>query len=287
MARVTTETRILNELDAAARRVETPCGPGAMVWRVWNEAAGAPLVLLHGGSGSWRHWVRQVARFARERCVIAPDLPGLGESAMPEEPHEPAHVAAITAAGLRGVVDTREAELVGFSFGAVVGGLVAAELGPALRALVLCGAGSLGVARNPTPLEKIRDKAGAERIAAHRHNLASLMIADPARIDDLAVAIQDWNTVHARFRSRGFANAAVLKGALARSVAPLGVLYGELDQVAVGHIPARIAAVREVRPDVRAEVVPGAGHWVMYEAPEAFDAAMTRLLGAAQPIRAA
>ena len=266
--------KILDELAAAARRIETPCGEGAMVWRVWNVDAGSPLVLLHGGSGSWRHWVHQVSRYARERCVIAPDLPGLGESAMPEEPHDPPHVARITVEGLASVLGGRRADLVGFSFGANVAGHVAADLGPAIRSLLLLGAGSLGMPRNAVTLEKVRDKQGEARVAAHRFNLHSLMIADPARIDALALAIQDWNTVHARFRSRGFANAALLKEALARTSMPLAVVWGERDQVAAGHIPERIAAVREVRPDATAEVIPSAGHWTQYEAPEAFDAVM-------------
>jgi pimeloyl-ACP methyl ester carboxylesterase len=270
--------QILNELDSAATRIETPCGDGAMVWRIWNAGAGAPLVLLHGGSGSWRHWVRQIQAFAPRRCVIAPDLPGLGESAMPPEPHEPRHVARIAAAGLRQVLGDARPDLVGFSFGANVAGNMAAELGTGLRSLFLVGAGSLGVARNPVPLEKLREKEGADRIAAHRFNLASLMIADPARIDPLAVEIQERNTVEARFRSRGFANATMLKDALARTAMPVGVLWGERDQIAVENLPARIAAVRQARPDAVLELIPGAGHWVMYEAPEAFDTALDRFL---------
>jgi pimeloyl-ACP methyl ester carboxylesterase len=269
----------LPDLAAAARRIETPFADGRMAWRIWNEGAGAPLVLLHGGNGSWRHWARQIAHFAPTRCVIAPDLPGLGESDMPAEPHDPMHVAHITGAALRQVVDTRGADLVGFSFGANIAGHVAAELGPDLRALLLVGPGSLGVPRNDVELQKVRDKEGEARIAAHRFNLAALMIADPARIDDQALAIQEWNTVHARFRSRGFASAALLKQALARVTVPFSLIYGERDQVSYGHIPARIAAVREVRPDTPAEIIPGAGHWVMYEAPTAFNTTLPRLLG--------
>jgi pimeloyl-ACP methyl ester carboxylesterase len=170
-------------------------------------------------------------------------------------------------------------DLVGFSFGAMIGGLVAAGLGPALRSLTILGAGALGVPRTPTPLLKIRDKAGEERVEAHRANLASLMIHDPARIDELALAMQEWHTVHARFRSRGFASATLLKDALARTVVPLGAAWGEHDQVAVPNLDRRLAAVREARPDARTAVIPGAGHWVMYEAPEAVHALLDRWTG--------
>jgi pimeloyl-ACP methyl ester carboxylesterase len=261
---------LLEDLSAAARRRETPCGAGRMVWHEWNGGGGAPVVLLHGGNGSWRHWARVIPGLARTRRVIAADLPGLGESDLPEGLDEPAGVAAIVAEGLRLLQpDTARLDLVGFSFGAMIGGLAAASLASPPRSLAILGAGALGVARTPTPLLKIRDKAGEDRVAAHRANLASLMIHDPARIDALALEMQEWHTVHARFRSRSFATANLLKDALARTAMPLLAVWGEHDQVAVPHLDRRIAAVREVRPDARIEVIPGAGHWVMYEAADA------------------
>jgi copper chaperone CopZ len=69
---------VLDGLEARARRQETPCGDGALVWREWGPPGGGterPLVLFHGGSGSWRHWVRNItgANFRRgavDRLVI-------------------------------------------------------------------------------------------------------------------------------------------------------------------------------------------------------------------------
>jgi pimeloyl-ACP methyl ester carboxylesterase len=273
---------LLTSLTTAARRIETPCAAGQMVWHAWNEGAGAPLVLLHGGNGSWRHWVRQVPAFAATRCVIAADLPGLGDSDAAPEPGDPPTIAQVVTAGLRAILpDTSRMDLVGFSFGSNIAGHVAAELGAALRSLTIVGAGALGVARGETPLMKIRDKQGEERVAAHRHNLASLMIKDPARIDALALEIQEWNTVHARTRSRGFATTGMLRDALVRSPAPLGAIWGEADQVAVPHMAERLDALRSARPDAAIELISGAGHWVMYEAPEAFNAALSRLLARA------
>lgn len=269
---------LIDELDRAATRIETPCGEGRLVWRVWNPAAGRPIVLLHGGNGSWRHWVRQIGSLAAARTVIAPDLPGLGESAMPPDPQDPPQAARILLQGWERVVGAARADLVGFSFGASIAGCIAARLGAALRSLAIVGAGALGVARNPIELRKLRDKEGAERLAAHRFNLAALMIADPARIDDLAIGIQEWNTRHARLRSRGFANTALLKEALARSSAPLTAIWGERDQIALGNLPLRCAAVREARPDAAFAIIPGAGHWTAYEAPEAFGIALEQAL---------
>lgn len=264
---------MLEQLAAAATRLETPCGDGTMVWRVWNAGAGSPVVFLHGGNGSWRHWVRNIGVFAAQRCVIAPDLPGLGESALPPDAHDTASVAQMVAAGLPQVAQA-PVDLVGFSFGANIAGQVAAQLGQRLRSLMIVGAGSLGTARGDTPLEKVRDKEGAARIAAHRRNLAALMIADPDRIDADALAIQEWNTVHARFRSRGFATANQLGEALTRVAVPVAALWGARDQVAAATLEARIATVHAAHPGAPVTLIPEAGHWVAYEAPAAFNAAL-------------
>lgn len=273
---------VLASLEARARRRETPCGDGAMAWREWGPPGGGrerPLALLHGGSGSWRHWVRNIERLSADRRVVCADLPGLGESAMPPRGDHPAPIAAVVRAGLAEVLgEGAEYDLAGFSFGALIAGHVAAEAGPELRGVTLVGAASLGLARQRTDLVTVRDKAGEARVAAHRHNLASLMFADPARIDALALLVQERNTAEARFRSRGFAATALLREAIARARAPVALLYGERDAIAWPEVEARFAALRSVRPDAWTGVVPGAGHWVSYEAAPAFDAVLLDML---------
>lgn len=268
---------LLARIDAAARRIETPCGEGSMVWRVWGD--GPPLVLLHGGSGSWRHWVRNVEPLARGRRVICPDLPGLGESAMPPPAESPAPVAAVVRAGLTEVLGAgTRYDLCGFSFGALLAGHIAAQAGGELRSVTLVGAGALGLRRQITTLVKVRSEEGEARIAAHRHNLAALMFADPAGIDPLALAVQEANTVAARFRSRGFASTTSLKDAIARTTAPVALLYGEHDAIAWPEVDQRFAALREVQPEAWTGLIPGAGHWVAYEAAAAFNAMLSEML---------
>lgn len=268
---------VLRRLDAAARRQATPCGDGHMVWRIWGS--GRPLVLLHGGSGSWRHWARNVAVLARDRMVVCPDLPGLGDSALPAPAESPAPVAAVVRQGLAAVIGPNTPyDLCGFSFGALLAGHIAAEADPALRSVTLVGAGALGLPRQVTPLVKVRSEVGAARVAAHRHNLASLMFADPAGIDPLALAIQEANSVAARFRSRGFASTTSLKDAIARCIAPVALIYGERDAIAWPELDRRFAALREVQPAAWTGVIPGAGHWVAYEAAASFNALLTDML---------
>lgn len=263
-------------LAEQARRAETRCGDGALVWRAWGE--GQPLVLLHGGSGSWRHWLRNIPAFAGQRMVVCPDLPGLGDSDMPPMPADPASIAVILRDGLRGILGTQPYDLVGFSFGALCSGHVAAIDADYCASLTIVGAGALGFVRSPTELVKVRPLEGAEREAANRHNLAALMFADASRIDEVALAMQDLHTRRARFKSRGWASTDSLKQAILRSRAPLGAIYGELDAIARPHVQLRLDLVQEMRPGARTELIPGAGHWVAYEAAEAFNAALARVL---------
>ncbi|MCZ8141014.1 MAG: alpha/beta fold hydrolase [Acetobacteraceae bacterium] len=264
-------------LAASARVAETPCGSGSMVWRAWGE--GAPLVLLHGGSGSWRHWARNIGPLGAGRMVIAPDLPGLGDSAMPEGVSTPDGVAAILARGLDHILPAGSRyDLAGFSFGALCSGHLAALDQDRVRSLTIIGAGALGFQRSPTQLVKVRALAGEERVASHRHNLAELMFADASRIDDVALAIQEASTRGARFKSRGFASTDSLKQALMRGQGQLNAIYGEWDAIVRPHVQLRLDLVRGLRPGARAHAIPGAGHWVAYEAAEAFNATLLRFL---------
>ena len=176
----------------AARRIETPCGEGSMVWRVWGD--GPPLVLLHGGSGSWRHWVRNMEPLARGRRVICPELPGLGESAMPPPAESPAPVAAVVRAGLARCSARHPLRPLRLLLRRPARRPYRRPGGGELRSVTLVGAGALGLRRQMTSLVKVRSLVGEARIAAHRHNLAALMFADPAGIDPLALAMQEGNT---------------------------------------------------------------------------------------------
>jgi pimeloyl-ACP methyl ester carboxylesterase len=46
---------------------------------------GAPIVFVHGLSGSWQNWLENLPYFAQRRRCVAMDLPGFGHSEMPRE----------------------------------------------------------------------------------------------------------------------------------------------------------------------------------------------------------
>ena len=270
-------------LAAAATVLRTPCGPGHMVWRRWGE--GSPLVLLHGGTGSWRHWAGNIAELSKHHQVFAADAPGLGDSDMMHTEPEitPESVSAIVAEGLARILpaDARF-DIMGFSFGAMVATHVAAMHGRRARSLTIVGPAALGFTRPAVPLEKVRNKQGVERTEANRKNLGMFMYADPSRISEEAVAIQDWNTVHARFRSKGFAGSTSLRDAAGRATARLTAVWGDGDITSFPSIEARMESLHLARPDARLRVIKGAGHWVAYEAADEFNALALDILRQAE-----
>jgi 2-hydroxy-6-oxonona-2,4-dienedioate hydrolase len=263
---------LLERLRRDAVELRSPCGKGSMVWHVWG--AGTPIVLLHGGYGSWTHWLRNVDALAARYRVVAADLPGLGDSAMPPDPVTPESLAAIVEQGLREVLSPGERfHLVGFSFGAMLGGFVAAARGEDLRSMTLVGSASMGLRRAPMrEMKPPRRHMSAAKLAdLQRTNLGILMFADAGRIDDLAVRLQQENVARARVKSRRFAPLDLLRPLLPRITAPLGGIWGERDVTAYPWVDDRRDLLRQAQPGAFFAVIPGAGHWVMYEAADAFN----------------
>jgi pimeloyl-ACP methyl ester carboxylesterase len=267
----------LETLEAGSRRSRTTCGAGHVVWHEWGE--GEPLVLLHGGAGSWRHWARNILFLSRSRRVLAPDTPGLGESDLPPAGTSLWSLADILADGITAQIGPGASyDLVGFSFGAVIASHIAARpvMGP--KRVVLTGPGALGLRREATPLVSVRNRSEQDRMAAHRANLASLMLADPASIDDLALEIQSWNSDHARFRSRNVVSDAAVRDVLPAINVPVHAIFGERDAIAYPYVADRVDLIRSLCPGADVRVIPKAGHWVSYEAADAFNAILAGML---------
>jgi pimeloyl-ACP methyl ester carboxylesterase len=278
MSEMSPQARV-EALERRARKLTTTSGDGRMVWRVWGR--GAPLLLLHGGSGSWTHWLRNIEMLEQHFELWIPDLPGLGQSAMPPEPWTPASIANVLVAGLHELLDPDiELRIAGFSFGGHIAGLTAERLGPRVRDLTLIGVAGLGLRADPRePFAKERPGMGPDQLyEVHRKNLEILMIADPAKIDPLAVHLQTWNAQHARFRSRPFAPTDELAQALAHVPATLKTIWGTRDVIARPSVEMRLEILRRHHPELAVRLIEGAGHWVMYEAADAFNAAFLELL---------
>jgi pimeloyl-ACP methyl ester carboxylesterase len=267
----------LERLERDARRWETPCGDGTMVWRGWGQ--GPAVLLLHGGGGSWRHWVRNLEALSANHAVLAPDMPGLGDSAPAPDPVGAEAIADLIFSGLNEVLEPEApVHIVGFSFGGVIAGLVAAMAGDRVGSLTLIGTGGLGPPNRSVELVKVRRKTGDDRLAAHRENLLRLMLASPARVDALALEIQEQHSKRTRLNSGFMWISAVLHDALPRVHGRVHALWGEHEMPDRALLDVRIGLLRETCPDAEIAVIPEAGHWLFYEAADGFNERLRQIL---------
>lgn len=268
----------ITDLEREARRFEVPFEGGRVVWRRFGE--GKPLVLLHGGHGSWLHWGRNVRAWAAHRAVWVPDLPGYGDSDPPPEPT------------LRSLLDTTQhtlnalvgagtpINLAGFSFGGLVAVHLALRRGGVTRLALLGPAGHGGPRRPRGELRSWRQAYEQRDVAAladlMRHNLWVHMLHHPASVGGLGLRIHTNACLKARFHSKPISRAGGLGECLARFQGPALLAWGQHD-VTADPVQAA-AALGGHRADRQACVIPGAGHWVQFEAADAVNTLLLRWL---------
>ena len=259
-------------LLAQSRCVETRCDDGVMVWRCWGE--GDPVVLLHGGSGSWTHWIRNIPTLvACSRQVWAPDLPGFGDSASPLSGGDADAVVAPLALGLREVVGPGPHEIAAFSFGSLVAVLLAAEHPGLVARLLLVGLPVLPLhhGRGVTLPPRRTAITPENRAAAHRANLAAIMLHQAWRIDNDTVALQAANVSRDRMRSRNLVTTDACAIAVRALQCEFECVWGSEDVLYRERWPEVHTACGSSPRCARLALIPDAGHWVQYEQAEAFN----------------
>ena len=257
-------------IDALSTHLD-PVHDGVRVrWRRFGtDTSQPPLVLLHGGHGSWMHWLRNAEALSAGRTLWLPDMPGFNESDAPPRvaPGEDSLQPLLAALG--GTLDQlvgagTPIDLGGFSFGGLTAAKFAVRRG-AVRKLALFGSGGHGTLRRMA-VEMINWRGAPDRaaeVAALRHNLAALMLHDPDAIDALAFTVHDISCHGTRLRSKEISLAGGLQGALAAHAGPQLLVWGEFDVTADPR--PLVAQLAGGHPQRRGVVVDGAGHWVQYE----------------------
>ena len=265
------------ELDRAARWTRIETVEGFAVWREWGS--GPALVMLHGGAGSWSHFFRQIRFLAQTYRVIVPDLPGFGDSADCNSDADPHRMARILIAGIDQLIGSEGFSLVGFSYGGIIGSFVSRLIAPRISGFVIVGGVGFEARRHDVTLSKWRNISDtAERRLRHRDNLLAIMIADPAQVDDTAILIQQSNAERSRHDTRPTARSKPLTGNLDASKLPLAAIWGERDQLAAPYFDERREWLLARDAEASFRLIENAGHWVQYEAADAFNAALTDCL---------
>lgn len=272
-------------LEQQSARHSTSFDNGRVVWRRWAAptTSGRPLVLLHGGSGSWNHWVRNIpALVAAGRDVWAPDLPGFGESDGPATGEDADVLPEPLEQGLAQLLGDQPIDLVGFSFGGMVAGFLAEAWPARVARLVLVGAAGLGLDPiDPIVLRPWMLMRNPESLAqAHRHNLGALMLWHPGSVDDLAVALHGANLPRDRLMRRRISRTDVLRRSLRRVACPVHAIYGAQDVLFRQRHEGLAEALADAPQFRGLQLLPDAGHWVQYEQPAEFDLALAAMLAA-------
>jgi pimeloyl-ACP methyl ester carboxylesterase len=262
--------------DTGRTRVTGPEG-ARIHWTEWGQ--GPVMVMLHGAYGSWPHFVRNIAAFARDHRVLIPDIPGYGRSDMPAGLPSMVGIGRQIAAGLDALIgaDTRY-RLVGFSFGGGVAGRLMADHRGRQSHVLLAAPAGIASAHVP-PMKSIRGRAGEDLAAAIAFNLRSIMFARDETLGPQAMRIQHECASVAQLRVEKVDWGPGLGAAVPGFGGHLMAVWGDADSFTKpGEVPDRPAQIRAWNPAAETHVLPATGHWLQYENAEAFNTLLRDLL---------
>jgi pimeloyl-ACP methyl ester carboxylesterase len=234
-----------------------------------RRGSGEPLVLIRPLGGDLVVWEPVLDRLARERDVIALDLPGFGGSpALSNGAHPTPRVLAEAVASFLDQLGIERAHVAGNS----LGGWVALELAKAARSLSVAGLCTAGFWRRPLGPRPGADLRGLGRALLPllpallrsrrgRHLLLRSSVAHPERVPPAAAA----RLVRSYVTSPGFegANAAmraVVFSGVEHIRVPVVLAWAELDRL--------VRRPRETTPGWRTLVLRGCGHIPTWDDPE-------------------
>ena len=273
----------IEQLDQPERRHVVELAGLQVVWRCFGDrnSRATPLALLHGGHGSWLHWLRNVEALSKDRAVWVADLPGFGESDDVANMGDFSELVALTRHSLDALIGAQTpVHLAGFSFGALAAAELAAMRAQVITLALLGPAGHGTERRMPEELVNWRRARSQEELEEmQRHNLSLLMLykAESINADDqLALEIHLRACEATRFYSKAFSRSANLQETLDQCHMPTLLLWGEHDLTAIPD--ALAAALCGGHANRRSHIIADAGHWVQFEAADETNAALSQLM---------
>lgn len=230
-----------------------------------ERGSGSPLLVLHGGEGLGAHrpWLDLLARSHR---VIAPVHPGFGRSALPDWVGTVDDLAYLYLDLLQSL-DLKDATLLGASFG----GWIAAEMMVRSTARVskLVLAAPLGIKVGGRDDRDIADMHAMtrEEFLAHAWADPAKGHLDTASLSDIELAqIVRGREALTLFGWKPYMHNPRLKRWLHRIDRPTLLLWGDKDRIiARSYVEGWQAEIA----GARLEVVAGAGHFPLWEQPQA------------------
>lgn len=276
--------------------------------RVWTarfpaatDVGNRPLLVLHGFPTSSYDWHPVLPALRAERDVIVVDVVGFGLSDKPDQRYSMRGCAD----GVEAVVahhEVAEVDLLTHDMGDSIGGELLArsiegDLGFDIGRRVLTnGSIYLDMAQLTVGQQVLLDLpdareelVGADGGVGFRGGVAGTF-APAAVVDDddldvvVALAVRAGGLAllprTIRYIEDRRAEERRFTGAIEQHPSPVGVVWGDLDPVAVHAMAERFV---EARPDAPLVTLDGVGHYPMVEAPERFAAAVLDLLDRTLP----
>ena len=242
------------------------------------SGTGENLLLVHGGTGSRKHWIRNTAALAEHYRVWAIDLPGFGESLELPAGLDSEQYIGYVYEQLQALAFTQEPFLLGaFSFGSVVSSGLALQFGERVKKLSIVGPAGYGIKR-AVPIDTRSMRSAGSSIEAQnevmRHNLKAIMLYYPESITDEMIAMHRVHINETRFDSRPISLSPQLLTNLKQVSCPVQILWGEHDQYAHPNLDERMQLTQQVLPTASLAKIARAGHWAQYENAEDTNRAM-------------
>jgi pimeloyl-ACP methyl ester carboxylesterase len=273
-----TRQRVLAGAPVTERRLDL----AGVSTAVLEAGDGPPVVLLHGQGGWSGMWLPVVPDLVERHRVVAPDLPGLGASTVPDGPPDAARVLAWLAALVERTCPGPPA-IVGASLGASIAARFAIAHPDRLSRLVLVDAGSLGrfrpapgvvlaLARFVLRPSERTQRAFLRQVTVDPDRARALMGTD-AQAYGLELASTPSVRAANRRLLRELGTRPIPPEQLAAIAVPTALVWGRQDRV----MRLRIAEEASARYGWPLHVVEDAGHFAV-ERPEAFRAALAAAL---------
>lgn len=269
-----------------------------MVYRD-TGGSGPTVLLVHGITNSSRSWEPVTQRLARSHRVLAPDLPGHGES----DRHQGDHSLGAHASALRDlllVTGAGPATLVGHSFGGGIVLQMAYQFPELVERLVLVSSGGLG--RDVGLLLRAATLPGAERVigigaSAPVTRAGALAGSVLGRLGvrpgpDIAEVLAGVASLGDRRRREAFVRT------IRTVVSPRGQRVNANDRLYLSEgIPSLIAwggrdpiipahhgrAAADAMPDSRFELFEDAGHFPQLNDPDRFATLLAEFIATTEP----
>lgn len=247
-------------------------------FRIWGQS-GPILVLLHGGYGSWMHFLKNVEELSKNFQVIVPDMPGFGESeSLPKVPNLDEYAQTLVDA-LSSLTNGSNYNIIGFSFGSAIGSHMIKFAGDSVNRLTLVGYNRTGNMpfKRPKMLSWRAAKTEEELNTAQRHNLSVMMIHKQEKIDDMAINLQTLNTKGAKVRSLEIVASHDLPNRILNISQPIDIIWGEFDVTLINGIDDAQNRMKELIPDVKFHIIQNSGHWIQFEEYEKFNSTIEKI----------